>query len=479
MSRRQAYCVNWSASSMNGNHEGRFGSRRKFVHEGMSMTEGVVRSNSGHDSPEFVYDMEMEGHPSFVANGVLVHNTATPVRGSSGLRGYFDDLVIGARPSELIEKGWIVAPDVYTVPEEMMPDVSKVKTTKDGDFDPRGLAEACERWDLVGSIVDTWMKHGRDAQTIYFAASIKESMMIAQSFRSANVPIVHIDGSMSDAERERIFAQLRNREVRGVTNVDLTTEGFDAPIVKTVGMARPTQSLTIHIQTAGRCMRKYGEERATILDHVGNVQRHGFPDADIDWSLGEMPRRRVSIKRCPQCWHANASNATVCADPRGECGPPPYVWTREENEKIERELIAAEGRLARAVRDKPTSDPEKDSWIELCREAIAREYSEEWARLQFQQRHGSNPSAATFLFPTRPQASWPDARRRKKWDQLRAGAYKATQGGSKGDPMTWARDKYRVLFGEDAAALEAREQAALSGQTVATTKDEEQGEMEF
>jgi DNA repair protein RadD len=48
---------------------------------------------------------------------------------------------------------------------------------------------------------------------------------------------------------------------------------------------------------------------ALILDHVGNVNRHGFPDDVHDWSLDDRMRRTKgtpapSVRTCPKCFAA-------------------------------------------------------------------------------------------------------------------------------------------------------------------------------
>lgn len=60
-------------------------------------------------------------------------------------------------------------------------------------------------------------------------------------------------------------------------------------------MARPTQSYGLYAQQFGRALRPLpGKERAIIIDHVGNVIRHGLPDAPREWSLDRRERRSRS-----------------------------------------------------------------------------------------------------------------------------------------------------------------------------------------
>jgi len=93
----------------------------------------------------------------------------------------------------------------------------------------------------------------------------------------------------------------------------LFSEGFDLPAIEVVSMARPTQSFARFVQTFGRALRLMkGKEYAIIIDHVGNIMRHGLPDKPRVWSLDR--REKVSrskhdpdlipMKTCknPECY---------------------------------------------------------------------------------------------------------------------------------------------------------------------------------
>ena len=38
------------------------------------------------------------------------------------------------------------------------------------------------------------------------------------------------------------------------------------------------------------------DKRAIIIDHVGNVFRHGMPDEDRDWSLESKKKRKMPTR---------------------------------------------------------------------------------------------------------------------------------------------------------------------------------------
>jgi superfamily II DNA or RNA helicase len=78
-----------------------------------------------------------------------------------------------------------------------------------------------------------------------------------------------------------------------------------------VGLVRPTQSLTLHLQQIGRALRPK-PHKAVILDHAGNLLEHGLPDEDRLWSLDGMKRSKSQLKTCPQCQAINPFKAVLC-----------------------------------------------------------------------------------------------------------------------------------------------------------------------
>lgn len=75
-------------------------------------------------------------------------------------------------------------------------------------------------------------------------------------------------------------------------------------------MARPTQSFSLYAQQFGRALRILdGKAWGVIIDHVGNVARHGLPDAHREWTLDRREKRArgatvtdvMPIRVCPQC----------------------------------------------------------------------------------------------------------------------------------------------------------------------------------
>ena len=77
-------------------------------------------------------------------------------------------------------------------------------------------------------------------------------------------------------------------------------------------------------------------KRAVIIDHVGNVYRHGLPDEDREWSLeGKMKKREpseIKIRQCPKCYYAHmpAPQCPKCGFTYEIQAPVPIVQTKGE-----------------------------------------------------------------------------------------------------------------------------------------------------
>jgi superfamily II DNA or RNA helicase len=119
-----------------------------------------------------------------------------------------------------------------------------------------------------------------------------------------------------------MIRQIRERRLDGLCTVGIGIEGMDIPGLFGLLWLRRTLSLPIYLQFIGRCLRPMeGKTNGIILDPVGNLFIHGFPEAERAWSLagsgdprgqgdGEIDTSRQRI--CPFCGVANAAVNSVC-----------------------------------------------------------------------------------------------------------------------------------------------------------------------
>ena len=230
----------------------------------------------------------------------IIGFTATPQRTDGrGLGERFDAIVVAATYSALIAEGHVAGPVVYAPKDP--PDLSGVKK-RGGDYDEAQLEEVMRK--LSGHIVPTWQEKAEGRVTVVFASGIDHSKDIVARFVAAGLSAAHLDGTTPDAERRDTIARLRAGKVQIVSNCGVLTEGFDAPEVRCVVIARPTASLILHMQTAGRGLRP-GPVQPVIIDHANNVAVHGLPHEDREWSLDgskKKPKEKNPYRTCKGCF---------------------------------------------------------------------------------------------------------------------------------------------------------------------------------
>ena len=79
---------------------------------------------------------------------------------------------------------------------------------------------------------------------------------------------------------------MRTGSIRVLASCEIISEGLDVPSVRAVLLLRPTKSLGLFMQQVGRGMRPApGKQELIVLDHVGNVERHGMPALERIWTL--------------------------------------------------------------------------------------------------------------------------------------------------------------------------------------------------
>jgi DNA repair protein RadD len=314
----------------------------------------------------------------------IIGLSATPERlDGRGLDDHFDVMVLGPPVSWLIQQGWL-SPFEFYAPDD--PDMSEVPT-HGGDFAKDPSAEVVDKPHLIGSIVEHYLRLAPGEQGIVFAANREHSRHIAAEFNAQGIPAMHVDGEMSDTERDWFDDSFRAGDTRIGVNVALFDEGYDVPNISYVGDGAPSRSMVKVRQRWGRDLRMApGKTRAIICDHAGNALRLGdLPDTDRDWSLqGKAARKRNAssddaepIRQCTVCFRVSYSKTKVCPGCGAEYGP-----TKREIEQRDGEL--------RRLEQIEQKKREKDE-VEACRNyrdfhdlALKRGYEnpDGWARMR-------------------------------------------------------------------------------------------------
>lgn len=255
--------------------------------------------------------------------------TATPIRlDKKGLSVAFDDMVCGPSMKQLIDRG-ALAPYLYFAPPCEL-DLSSL-TTVGGDWDGEELDEIVIKSQAVGNAIEHYQRYLNGKQALVFCASVRGAEVISQMFSQAGIPALAVDGEMDTGERARRLRMLETGELKIIASCMIISEGFDVPAVSGAILLRPTMSLSLFLQQVGRSLRpKEGGGCAIILDHVGNVNRHGMPDMDRVWTLDGCRTEAATVTQCEKCFAVQESNYTrakkfECPYFLGEASSPPSL----------------------------------------------------------------------------------------------------------------------------------------------------------
>lgn len=275
----------------------------------------IVDEAHGSISPSFQKILNSYGDRAFVLG-----LTATPCRTDGrGLGEFYDKIVSTIDVSALIEQNYLV-PVRYFTPST--PDLEGIKTVA-GDFDKKELGKRVNTTKLVGDIYNNWSRICPDRPTIIFATNVKHSINITEAFSRYDVKIAHIDAKTTPEDREHTLRALKSGKLQVITNVGILCEGFDFPKASCVILARPTKSLGLYIQMAGRGLRTAKMKQDCILiDHGGCVEMHGLLEWSREWSLDGKKKAWKTAKReqkekgmlkCTAC-HCVFTGIDICPD---------------------------------------------------------------------------------------------------------------------------------------------------------------------
>ena len=251
--------------------------------------------------------------------------TATPVRQDGrGLGIVFDRLVLGPSTAELISGGFLCPARLYAPPP--VADLSGLHR-RAGDYAIEEAAERMDRPTVTGDAISHYQRLAAGQRAIAFCCNVKHAEHVCAAFNHVGVGAATLLGSTDPQRRDATVARFAAGQLQVLVTVDVVSEGFDIPAAGCAILLRPTQSLGLYLQQVGRVLRPApGKAAAIVLDHVGNVHRHGWPDDHREWSLEGAPKGTCgnntapSVRVCEQCFAA-FKPAPVCPCCGAECAP--------------------------------------------------------------------------------------------------------------------------------------------------------------
>ena len=316
--------------------------------------------------------------------------TATPSRLDGKPLTLADTLITGITANELIGMGAISDYDYYA--PDLNIDTDNIDMVA-GEYNNGQLSELMCQTAIYGDVLKYYRQLGEDRQAIAYCTSVKHSEQTAKMFNDNGISAVSIDGSMSQKERNKRMDLFKSGKVQILCNCNLISEGVTLPNASVALLLRPTMSLPLFIQQACRVLTPVEGKKAVIIDYVNNVQRHGLPTDNHEWSLSKVVEKRkqhnddgtLSIRQCENCFGCFQGN--VC----------PYCKTEHIPKGRElKQMQEVELKKYRAEEQARLEETKKNARMEVGRartradlEKIAKErgYDKKWVWVQCNIKH--------------------------------------------------------------------------------------------
>jgi superfamily II DNA or RNA helicase len=269
------------------------------------------------DEAHLYLDRQIEIISHLPEQSKIIGMTATPERlDGRGLSEVYNDLIEGPSIPELTAGHFLSPLRYFSPPIEGLQDLH-VRGT---DYDEEELESLLERRKVYGEVVGHYEKYGRGKPTLGFCRSVKSAYQMADRFKDKGFNFHCIEGKMSDGKRKDLIIALTVGNIDGLTGCDIFLYGLDIPRVEYGFTVRPTLSRAVYMQSIGRILRPFKDEKtgyekheALFFDHVNNILEHqdlNYPGVPlhyvpkIDWNFyGSEKRKRKkdenNIRLCP------------------------------------------------------------------------------------------------------------------------------------------------------------------------------------
>lgn len=159
---------------------------------------------------------------------------------------------------------------------------------------------------------------------IVFCVNVEHAESVCDALRDRGQVAAIIHKGTKKGERKKTIEAFQRGDIRWMVNVNVLSEGFDAPHIDCVAMLRPTKSPGLYYQQVGRGFRLApGKTDCLVLDYAGNMLEHGPVDAikvrgarpgkAAEVQTGRAKECRcgavlaIGVRVCPDCGHSFAS----------------------------------------------------------------------------------------------------------------------------------------------------------------------------
>lgn len=221
------------------------------------------------------------------------------VRGSDA--SFFRDCVFEQPLRLMVKQGYLAEPKRLDMAIEGY-DFSMLAPAENGHYREAELNRVVAGNRATPMIISQIVERAAERHGVMiFAATVAHAEEIMGYLPADQAAL--ITGATPSAERTELINAFKARELKYLVNVSVLTTGFDAPHVDLIAMLRPTESVSLYQQIAGRGLRlSPGKQDCLILDYAGNPWDLYAPEVGEPKPPGDNEPVQVE---CPACGHAN------------------------------------------------------------------------------------------------------------------------------------------------------------------------------
>ncbi|NCA68317.1 MAG: DEAD/DEAH box helicase, partial [Clostridia bacterium] len=231
--------------------------------------------------------------------------TATAERLDGKPLNLADTIINGISADELIKLGHISPYNLYA--PKLNFNLSNVSMSGN-DFNNTQLSEVMLDKKIYGDIIKYYTLYAKDKQAIAYCTNIAHSQSICELFNSNGISAVEMNAGTPEKTRNQIMDDFKTSKFKILCNCNLISEGITVPNCDCCLLLRPTQSETLYIQQACRCLTPVKGKVATIIDFVGNCYTHGMPTEKRIYTLNATRRTQnasrepdILVRQCKSC----------------------------------------------------------------------------------------------------------------------------------------------------------------------------------
>jgi len=273
--RHRRYDVHFSAADFAGVGRGHFGCHAPSSWKDAGLPVEITAIEPAE--ADYVYDLAVPGGDTFVANGLLVHNTATPNRTDEVPLGQiFDSVADHYSLVEGIVDGWLCRLRLRVVKVEAV-DWSAALAA--GELDEDRVASIIEEeGEALHAICRAIVDYNEGRPTLIYAPRVLAAEAICNLLASRYAPgaVCEVVSGATDSDQRRdIVGRFREGKVAYLSNCAVFMEGTDLRNASCLILARKIQSRMLFEQIVGRGLRGGpldpvpGKKDCLLLDLLG------------------------------------------------------------------------------------------------------------------------------------------------------------------------------------------------------------------